>query len=184
MVDSFLKTDFRDEVYKEYARTLGEVVLAWNNLHEALGVIFSSATGIPNRLLSDAMWYSCGTDRAQREMLKAMLEKDVIGHFICAPVRSEVIWILKQVDRIEDKRNDLIHAPVYYLSDGLASRFAWGHGHKRAKKLYKTNPIEECKWLYSSIEILRNYAFHLFSQNNNCEDAQYKRPIMPNRSRK
>jgi hypothetical protein len=75
--------DFRSETFRPYAKALGEVVLAWNDFNMVLSSLFWAASKIPNGMTANAMWNSLKSDRAQREILEALIDLEVIGHNTC-----------------------------------------------------------------------------------------------------
>lgn len=69
------------------------------------------------------VWQSSKSDRAKRDMMAAALETmpyEPPGW--TEDLRLYVPWILKQADRVEDRRNNAVHAPLHLVADisGLA----------------------------------------------------------------
>jgi hypothetical protein len=71
--------DFRNEPFQPYAKALGELTLAWNDFHMVLSSVFWAALKIPNKMTPQAMWNAIKSDRAQRDMLEALIDLKVPG---------------------------------------------------------------------------------------------------------
>src|ERR1022692_594393 len=58
-------------VFRPYAITLGQLALAWNELHESMALLFCTTMGggYSNQFL--AVWHVLKVDRAQRDILLA-----------------------------------------------------------------------------------------------------------------
>jgi hypothetical protein len=63
--------NFKETAFEPYALAIGQLTLAWNDLHERLANLFWGIMGggFPDRALG--IWNSANFDRARREMLKA-----------------------------------------------------------------------------------------------------------------
>lgn len=151
------RQDFREEDFYPYAKALGELALVWNDLNVTLSSIFWTVTRIPNGLIANAIWNSIKSDRSQRDMIDAIVSLDAAGQIVKGPVRKELKWILGEITRLEDIRNDALHSPFLKISDGSIS--AWYHlGNKRAKKLAGKDIILEFNVFYDHAVALRDYA--------------------------
>ena len=92
---------FQDEVFDPYALAIGQAVLAWNDLHAWLGALLQSILYPRQWNLMDLLWNSMTQDRAARQMLRAAAS----WHYrINAEAAEAVIWLVGQVDRVEDAR--------------------------------------------------------------------------------
>src|SRR5207302_393060 len=87
--------------------------LAWNDLHERLGMIFWGAMGGGFRDKPIGVWAVITNDRSKRLMLKAAVagftaeEKARRPHAV-----EEINWILSQAEKLETARNYTVHAPL------------------------------------------------------------------------
>lgn len=172
--------DFRIKIFQPYTKALGELSLAWNDFHMVLSSLFWASTRIPNGMVPNAMWNSLKSDRAQREMLEALIDLKVLGHNIPKSLRIEIKWVLKQAVSLEDLRNDALHSPLLVSDDG--SVFAWHQlGNKRAKKLADKDLLKECGWFYDTIIILREYTEILADNLRWPQKPLPGRPQLPNR---
>jgi hypothetical protein len=98
-----------------YAISVGELVFAWNALHENLSEIFELAIKSPSRYMGTSIWHSTDSDFAQRKMLRAAVER--AKHF-SQTQRADILWILNRVDdTLRHNRNDAIHAHYIYIQN-------------------------------------------------------------------
>ena len=168
--------DFRTETFQPYAKALGEVALAWNDFNMVLSSVFGTVLKIPNLMVGDAIWHSLKSDRAQRDILRAVINLEVLGHDIPKNIRCEFKWVLDKADSLEEARNNALHSPL--LSD-QGSVFAWHQlGHQRAKKLADKDLLKEFGWLYDTAIILRQYVELLEDALRHSEPLP-KRPLLP-----
>ena len=171
--------DFRNETFQPYAKALGEVALAWNDFNMVLSSVFGTALKIPNLMVADALWNSLKSDRAQRDMLRALIYLEVMGHNIPTNIRCEVKWVLDKADSLEEARNNALHSPL--LSD-QGSVFAWHQlGNQRAKKLADKDLLKEFGWFYDTAIILRQYTELLGDAIRHPTEPLPERPSLPNR---
>jgi hypothetical protein len=174
--------DFRTKTFLPYAKAIGEMTLAWNDFHMVLSSLFDTATKIPNRMIPTAVWNSQKADRTQRDMLKALIDLDVLDHCLRPEIRKEIGWILERATSLEDLRNDAIHAPLLEETDGKV--YAWYQlGNTRAKKLAKKDLLNEFGWFYDTIIVLREYAAKLERIMWNSSEPVPVRPDLPNRAK-
>jgi hypothetical protein len=171
--------NFRTETYKPYAQALGEIALAWNDFHVTLSDLFWAVSKVPNGLMPNAIWNSLKSDRAQREALKSLVELAILGHHLPMATKTEILWVLERADRLEDLRNDALHAPLY--GDG-GTVFAWHQlGNKRAKKLEGKNLLKEFSYFYDTTVVLREYTEKLSANLRSPNDPLPNRPKLPSR---
>jgi hypothetical protein len=108
----------RERKFRPHALVLGQLVLAWSELHEELGRLFYAVAGTNDPGVQLAVWQSSRNDRSQRLMLRGA----AAVAFVASPFRSErtkddkrarhdIEWILNRIEALSDKRDDAIHAP-------------------------------------------------------------------------
>jgi hypothetical protein len=97
---------------ERYARQVGEILYAWNELQSALFGVFWGLTetnDTHSHEIALAIWHSFQSDRAQREMLLAVAEAKL-------PPRSRAItsirWLKRATDELAIYRNDAAHTPI------------------------------------------------------------------------
>jgi len=176
--------DFKQPEFQEYTRALGEMVLAWNDLHLELSGLFGTIIGIHNKIIPSAMWNAVNSDRSQRELISAVtnLNENTLGLNIPDHVRKETRFILKRATALEDFRNDALHAPIVSGQDGEIIPFS-GMGNKRARKLSsKNDTLKDIHIFYEEVIILRDYVFHITDAMRHTRPWP-DRPKMPNRER-
>jgi hypothetical protein len=150
-------------VFRPYALALGQLALAWNDLHLALEMLFCTAMGggFINPVL--AIWNALKSDRSQREILLAAVKSTPINGGP-AKLAEEIEWICRRVDVLEDARNDALHSPLWGSPRGpglpVVSPVV-GLGHARASKLLGKNLLDEFRWCRQSSTLLRDYVTEL-----------------------
>ena len=93
-------------------------------------------------------------DRAQREMLRAAAKVKFSNepHMPYVPPHpralEDVEWLLNEIDRLADRRNDAIHSPFWqaYRGDEVKIEPAVNLGHPRARKLAGKDVLTEFRW--------------------------------------
>ncbi len=151
-----------------YFHELGLVVASWNELHEQLGQLFWTVTGISNGYIALGIWHSTENDRAQRKMLEAILPFS-LGELQRAKqngpnwvhrAREEIKWILDRVNTLADRRNDAVHSPFLIQQDGQRWKVASStfFQHPRAKKLGGKELLSEFRWYRKTADALSSYA--------------------------
>lgn len=101
---------------ERHATAVGEIVLAWNDLHEHLSFIFSTILAHPHPLVAHALWTTLANDSAQRDLFLAVLEMPDIGP--PPRIREKFKWAMKHVGSLAVYRNDVVHgATGFQLND-------------------------------------------------------------------
>jgi hypothetical protein len=149
--------------FRPYALALGQLALAWNDLHLSLEMLFCTVTGggFVNPVL--AIWNALKSDRSQREILLAAAKATLINGG-SQKLAEEIEWICKRADALEDGRNDALHSPLWGAPRGPGAPVvspAVGLGHVRANKLLGKNLLAEFRWCRESSILLRDYATKL-----------------------
>jgi hypothetical protein len=151
------------KAFQPYVIALGQLALAWNDLHLSLAMLFCHAMGggFVNHFL--AVWNSAKFDRAQREMLLAAVKAQLDLHPLHSKMNEDITWICQQADRLEDGRNDAIHSPLWAtpLGAGTSIRPVAGLGNVRATKLLNENLLAEFRWCRDLATVLRNFAMQI-----------------------
>jgi hypothetical protein len=174
--------DFRDNKFEQITQAMGQLAFVWNDLGMVLSSLFHAATRIPNGLAADAIWNSVSSDRMQREMIVSLIKFNGIGYRIPKELRDEILWCLTEVNKLEELRNNAIHAPVLVKDD--QSLVAWHHlGNRRAKQLAEKDLLKEFRWFYETTLVLRQYCEHLAICLRANEIPQEIRPRLPTRGK-
>jgi hypothetical protein len=61
--------NFADTLLEAHAADVGRVALSWNDVHEALGELFSEIIALDGRSVALAVWQTIPSDRGKRAVL-------------------------------------------------------------------------------------------------------------------
>jgi hypothetical protein len=172
--------NFKSDECRPHAKALGELALIWNDVHMKLSFLFWVITRIPNGLVADSIWHSIKSERAQRDMLKNLVQLDALNHTVSEALRVEVIWVLNELNKLADLRNDALHSPFLIFDDGAV--LPWHQlGHSSAKKLKEKDVLRELEWFYRTADVLRQHIPVLADMHHRQNDPMPIRPALPNR---
>lgn len=172
---------YTNTAFRPYVTALGQLTLAWNDLHETLAILFCSVMGggFSNQFL--AVWHALKSDRSQRDILLAAVKSGLIEG---GPPRLlvDVTWICNQADALEDARNTALHSPLWgsKWQSGTIIQPQIGLGHVRASRLSGKNLLAEFRWCRDASTVLRNFAMEIdmvLSRGGTWPDQ----PALPNR---
>ncbi|MDZ4320249.1 MAG: hypothetical protein U1A07_15645 [Phenylobacterium sp.] len=115
----------RKAAMQRHFMVTGEVVWEWNALHRTLGYIFMSLLGDRQTHVSNALWLTPGSDKAQRDLLKTAV--DWADGFREVD-RERLGWVLDQTDKLGAHRNDIVHGyPGFLITEnGLTTHLSSG----------------------------------------------------------
>lgn len=185
---------FTEKIYEPYALAIGQVALAWNDLHEELAFLFVHLSGGgPTMVQSLAAWNSLKADRQKREMLVKVLasrgERDAKQ---LPGLAADAKWLLDRANSLEEARNNAIHSPLLLV---LGSPIAFMEriaderpiipltilGNPRAKKLALLDLLQEFRRCRNWTLCLRDFAAQLNAALS-IEDSPWPcRPKQPDR---
>jgi hypothetical protein len=147
------------EGVERHASALGWVVLEWCRIYEELGLLFVELVNPDNRQALLAAWHAVKSDRTQRFMLRAVAENSLCGRR--APLRRRILWAIGQLDSMENKRNDAVHAPVAIGLDENMVRVAvfpmLTTGNPRAQALVGNDLEKHFRVYQRNTEAIRHY---------------------------
>jgi hypothetical protein len=124
---------FTERDFEPYALAIGQFCLAWNDLHERLGILFlllcsakrlKPGRGNKSRMnatvdeynslsVHAGVWSSAHYDRPKRDMLRAVVERVWVTQKF--PELTEGIQeLLKHATSLEDTRNIIVHTPFHW----------------------------------------------------------------------
>lgn len=175
--------------FNPYALAIGQLTLAWNDLHVSLAMLFCTVMGGGFSNPALAIWHSLKSDRAQRDMLLAAMSAALLNGEDQA-LSEDIKYICKRADVLEEERNNALHSPLWGIPAqpshptkfGAAVVPVVGLGHIRANKLLGKDLLFEFRWCRDSAIALRDYATRLdfaVCQGRPLPD----RPQLPNRGR-
>lgn len=193
--------NFAARPFHPYALAIGQVALAFNHMHEMLGVLFagvmqSTAEGIHQSI---SVWHSAGFDRPKRQMLRAAIRLPsaaaVDRH---STLVADVTWLLDRADELEEARNNSIHGPLIllepkpeYIGDPDTPPLVMPDvllGNPRAKKLvvalHKSGLLSEFRWCRNTARALSLYSVHLGFALMDSQQPWPRRPTLPVRKPK
>jgi hypothetical protein len=197
------KHRFTERGFRPYVLAIGQLALAWNDLHEKLGMMFVTLMGGGWVNLPAAVWQSAHFDRPKREMLRAAILNQTAKFEAHYPtLKDDLLYVLGQCETIEEARNNAVHSPLLLgtfgpLSAGLTGQ--WERvgkpyvfpdlllSHPRARKLSsKKDLLAEFRWCRNATLVLRNYIVLI----DHAMDARGRggpwpdKPSLPNRGEK
>jgi hypothetical protein len=179
---------FTERDFEPYALAIGQFCLAWNDLHERLGMLFSllcagkhsqprrwtkATVGKYSRYINSfsvhaAIWHSGHYDRPKRDMLRALIGGLQETSF---PKLAEgILELLNHTDTLENTRNRIVHTPfqwappyVFEQPPGpMGVRPNVFLGNKRARELsklsFQKNILDEIKLAHATALALRDHA--------------------------
>jgi hypothetical protein len=193
----FLRHRFNEPHFKPYVAAIGELMLAWNDLHERLATLFAQAMVNAKVKQSFAVWHNTRADNAKRKLLKA-----AIGNLDGAELKSrpkvvqEIRWILEKADSLEGLRDDSAHGPLHATPTtildwnnllaagnllGLKVRPNISFGNTRAIRLSNgtENLLSDFRYAKKRILILRDYAIAISTAWLNPPMPWPDRPALP-----
>lgn len=181
----------------EFATELGLMVYEWNRLQENLGILFSCIlTGDPMSNKGLSVWHSTPSDRAQRNMLRALIrtteQNEAFRPFILDQFprsREDIEWIIACLDHkpeISNERNNIAHA-VYIMKEGIVAPDDVFQ-NPRSMNLKGKKLIARVKWCRDCCLVLSEYAWAIlgglnlgFDPTKRLHFAWPDRPQLPNR---
>jgi len=116
---------FTESHFETHTKSIGSLLLAWNDLHERLATLFVIALGSKHWRHSLAIWHATRSDYGKRVLLRSVIANSPEpGPRIVHPDGSmtgarpklieEIIWILDAANKLEDWRDDSAHTPLIY----------------------------------------------------------------------
>jgi hypothetical protein len=190
---------FTEREYDPYTKLIGQVLLAWNDLHERLATLFVMAMGggYVNRPL--AIWHSVRNDVGKRHLLRTAIENLTPKERAVRPkLVDEINWILERADKLEGLRDDSAHTPLSRLSSirvvaipidlDIGNRLPdvlpdTGFLNPRAMRLDKKarDLLVEFRYARERIVVLRDYVIAIDSAWGNARLPWPDRPALPER---
>jgi hypothetical protein len=116
---------FIEPHFDSHTKSIGSLLLAWNDLHEHLSTLFVIALGSTHWKRSLAIWHATRSDYSKRKLLRSVLANSPDpGPRVAHPDGSitgarpklieEITWILDAANKLEDWRDDSAHTPLKY----------------------------------------------------------------------
>jgi hypothetical protein len=193
---------FTEPHFDAYTKSVGSLLLAWNDLHERLSTLFVMAMGIEQFARSFAVWHNIRNDGGKRLALRVALDNlpaSVIGGR--TKLVEEIQWILGNAQKLEENRDNSAHTPVHFsypndftLAELIIMRDRaalgtptvtpqTGFGNIRAQRLKSSdrNLLADHRHARNRILILRDYAMAIDHAWMNKHATWPDRPELPDR---
>jgi hypothetical protein len=152
---------FTAKAFRPYALALGEIALAWNDLHVSLSFVFCDLLNVGSVGFApfQAVWQNIINDRMQRSVLVGVAKESEIA-LSSREQFEDIKWLCDQATSLEEFRNNALHSPLLGVGTPEGPYIAplTGLGHPRATKLYGKDLLAEYRFCRDSITTLRNYA--------------------------
>jgi hypothetical protein len=197
-----VRHQFNEPHFQPYTRSIGSVLLAWNDLHERLSTVFVMAMGLHQFARSFALWHETRSDFNKRRLLRAAIENlpaSEIGER--STLVEDIAWILDKADKLEGLRDDSAHTPLHYtgtanlsLVELLATPYELlnvkptvipntSFANPRAFRLHqhKRDMLAEYRYARERIVILRDFAIAIDYAWANARLPWPDRPDLPDR---
>lgn len=132
------RSRFQSAKFRPYALAIGQMNLAWNEFHQALGTLFmlivaeisptdDEMAKTRGRLLLrlQIMWGHMSNDRQKRLLIEELAEW--LGrerHAAYPTLCDDLQFLARRGHSLEDKRNNVIHAPFDEMINALAGGLA------------------------------------------------------------
>jgi len=170
--------DFIRGAVAEHAQQGGQVLWAWNLLHDhlfaLLVVVLSEGNYGRAHDVANAIWNELPSDSTQRKVLLSVAQAVYSQRTRDdgKPSRYEdrralvgVVWLVAQVDALAKHRNDIAHAPIHFalMNDNSVRPIAVSASGKKSRvDRLEERPIAEI-WedLHGDLIALASYAFTL-----------------------
>jgi hypothetical protein len=158
---------YTEIIFAPYVSLVGQIALAWNDLHEKLAHLFWTLMGGGSMDRPIGVWNSQGFDRARRDLLRAALmaasPRELASH---PKLVDDIKWLLDRTGKLENNRNDAVHSPLHVIRNqlivflGIVPPVVSDEllQNRRALNLAGKNLIEVFTWTRESILVLRDFA--------------------------
>jgi hypothetical protein len=192
---------FTEPHFEPYVKAIGQLLLAWNDLHERLAALFVTAMGggwVDRHL---AVWHSITSDRSKRRALREAIvklpESEKAGR---NKLVDEITWVLKETDKLGELRNVSAHTPLQFsegdlfaIADLFSVTDLFSAGSRvfpdtsfqnpRAARLDQKNKdlLIEYKYARERILVLRDYVIAIDTAWSNASLPWPERPSLPER---
>jgi len=94
---------------RPFAKSVGELVWAYNLAHSRLAWFFNSMFRDTDKNIGRVMWLTLQSDHLQRQLLIAALEAITPANPIERRMFKDVLWAAHKIDKLAQLRNDAVH---------------------------------------------------------------------------
>ncbi len=170
-------------------------------MHESLALLFIELLASGRAYPATDIWNAAAFDRPKRQLIRSLL-RTVESKYPARPrMKGDLEWFLVEIDKVEDARNDAVHAPLTFEPKPRAQyssatddvMFAktkivpsMAFDNRRAAKLLNKELLTEFRWCRDMSIVLSRYAGEIYdavAANPRESDVWPARPALPNRGR-
>ena len=168
------RDNYTESIYQPYATALGQATMAWNDLCEVQAGLFWTILGGGLADVPLAVWNAIKSDRAQREMLRAAAAAAFPKgggtrlQTKYPQLAQDIEWLLNEIGKVEDVRNDIVHAPLASAGAGEDAVVlpATAMRNNRSKKLDMKNAkgkrlLAKYRWCRDMGLVLREFCWQI-----------------------
>ena len=155
-----------EEAFHPVATEIGFLAREWNGLQDYLAQIFGQILGPANVSIPLAVWNSATSDRVQRDMLRAAIHAWGAFDQDETEIFNEIKWLLDEANKLSDKRNNAIHAPLAVAKNShtlqlrvVPHTFA---NHPQAIRLKDKDVLAEFSTYRAQSKILKQHAKSIY----------------------
>jgi hypothetical protein len=162
---------FESRQFLPYATAIGQFVLAWNDLHETLAVLYWTLRGFDDKVLDE--WNAAKHDHKKRALVTRWIKNTSAKSKALAPdLYIDLEWLIGQIGSLAEPRNDAAHSPLTIISDtfvnpqlfkdfkvGVAPNTAWRNS--RAKRLLGKDLLAEFRQGRKAASKLTDFALNM-----------------------
>jgi hypothetical protein len=160
---------FESRQFLPYATAIGQFVLAWNDLHETLAVLYWTLCGFDDKMLDK--WNKAKFDDKKRALITRWIRNTPAKSKALAPdLYVDLEWLIEQIESLVELRNDTAHSPLTVIRDnpflnpqffkiGVAPNITWGNS--RAKRLFGKDLLAEFRHYRKTASKLADFAVNM-----------------------
>lgn len=155
-----------EEAFRPVATEIGFLAREWNGLHDCFAQIFGQIVGPANVNIPQAVWNSATSDRVQRDMLRAAIHAWGAFDQDETEIFNEIKWLLDESNKLSDKRNNAIHAPLAVAKNSQTLQLrvvphTFGK-HPQAIRLKDKDILVEFRTYRAQAKVLKQHAQHVW----------------------
>ena len=175
---------FESRQFKPYATAIGQFVLAWNDLHETLAVLYWTLVDFDDKVLD--RWNEAKFDHKKRALItrwsKGTSDK---SKALMPHLYDDLDWLIGQIDLLAEPRNDTAHSPLTIVNDTffirpkpfkIAPNTTWGN--YRAKRLLGKKLLTEFRQHRKTASKLADFAVNIERSLTDEHTPWPKRPCL------
>ena len=151
-----------DKAIKTHTRLVGEMVWAWNGLHQSFSYLFGLIVQSSDPSIGEAIWAALKSDSSQRDVL---LASSKLRHGDKSAFGRRMRWAVNITEKLSVYRNDLVHTPMSGIALGPRGLVTVVSSHAispaRVHRLSRADTFKLLRTLRGDLVQLRNYVWDL-----------------------